>query len=735
MNRILRLLLVVLLLGSIAFSIVSADDEPEATPTDTMTVDPAVHAVEAAPDSAGLSLKADSASPWAKVSTQLRQKGQQVAAMLDSNLAGSPAELSTGLVRVDGAGRLQVDAWLLDTSAATLAGLEANGLKIERSNLEFSVVEGWLLYDQLTVLAAMPEVRLLTPPAYPDVDTGSRNSQGDAILRANQVRALGFNGSGQKICALSDGVTHWTTARASGDLPASIDVRKAGSGDEGTAMLEIIHDLAPGAALGFYGPGTAVDMANGIRTLRNAGCTVIVDDLSFNGEPYYQDGQINAAITDVMVNSNVIYAGSAGNVAQAHWQGTFVPGTFVNGVGTANRWQAGDELFGLTVQNNGYFGAFLQWNDQWGASGTDYDLLLYNGAVQVIDSSRDNQSGAGNPLEYIYYENTSGSTQTVYLAIFRWQGSAATKLQLYTRGGGIAAREYNVIAGSVTPNHHPLGMFASAAIDAADPGNDTVEPFSSQGPVEHYFPAYEVRQKPDITAIDGVSVTGAGGFSSPFYGTSAAAPHVAAIAGLVRSAKPLATREQVYWWLAGGAIDLGAAGRDNVFGFGRIDALNALTNATGGTPTRTPTVTATPTRTRTPTVTATLTRTATATATPQPSLSTDVTALAFLACPNLLSKPAAVQVLNTSAIPFTWSASEAASWMSILPVTGTAVLGSPGQITVTVDSSGVPTGIHSADITVSAGAGVLGSPKKVTVRLSKQTICRRLFLPVIVNNR
>ena len=165
---------------------------------------------------------------------------------------------------------------------------------------------------------------MLVPPAYPDVDTGSVNSQGDAILRANLARSTwGITGSGQKICAISDGVTSRAQAQASGNLPGSIDVVKAGDGDEGTAMLEIINDLAPGAALGFYGPDTATDMANGIRALRDRGCTVIVDDLSINDEPYFQDGQVSAAINEVMVNSNVSYASSAGNVAQAHWQGPF----------------------------------------------------------------------------------------------------------------------------------------------------------------------------------------------------------------------------------------------------------------------------------------------------------------------------------------------------------------------------------------------------------------------------
>src|SRR5262249_49792888 len=65
-----------------------------------------------------------------------------------------------------------------------------------------------------------------------------------------------------------------------------------------------------------------------------------------------------------------------------------------------------------------------------------------------------------------------------------------------------------------------------------DTTNSTIEFYSSQGPT------LDGRQKPDVSAIDGVSVSGAGGFPSPFFGTSAAAPHVAGIAALAIQAAP-----------------------------------------------------------------------------------------------------------------------------------------------------------------------------------------------------
>ena len=114
---------------------------------------------------------------------------------------------------------------------------------------------------------------------------------------------------------LSDGVDSLAASIASGDLPPDTEVLpgQAGSGDEGTAMLEIVHDLAPNAQLAFATAFTSAEsFADNIRALRAAGADIIVDDVLYFAESPFQDGPIAQAVIDV-TDDGALYFSSAGN--------------------------------------------------------------------------------------------------------------------------------------------------------------------------------------------------------------------------------------------------------------------------------------------------------------------------------------------------------------------------------------------------------------------------------------
>ena len=122
-------------------------------------------------------------------------------------------------------------------------------------------------------------------------------TEGDVAHQANVARRdYRVDGTGIGIGVLSDGIDTLAARQAAGDLPERVTVLpgQAGSGDEGTAMLEIAHDLAPGAELyfaeGFYSGGA--QFAANIEALCEAGADVIVDDIKYFDEPAFQDGII-----------------------------------------------------------------------------------------------------------------------------------------------------------------------------------------------------------------------------------------------------------------------------------------------------------------------------------------------------------------------------------------------------------------------------------------------------------
>ena len=129
-------------------------------------------------------------------------------------------------------------------------------------------------------------------------------SAGDVAHWANSARRThSVDGTGIGIGVISKGVRTLADRQASGDLPARVTVLpgQAGRGDEGTALLEIVHDLAPGAELYFAtGSGGQAQMAANIEALCEAGANVIVDDIGYTNEAAFQDDivaqGVNAAV-------------------------------------------------------------------------------------------------------------------------------------------------------------------------------------------------------------------------------------------------------------------------------------------------------------------------------------------------------------------------------------------------------------------------------------------------------
>ena len=552
---------------------------------------------------------------------------------------------------------------IIDLSASVtpglLASLSALGAEVIVSTPESAMLRVHIDITELNAVAALPDVTFvqprqdarvrrwdgpvrpgfsrratrvagflagaIDPTANPNVlftqtGQGSRTTEGDITHLAFAARqAFGVNGTGVKIGVLSDGITNLAASQATGDLgPVTVLPGQAGSGDEGTAILEIIHDMVPGADLYFATAFNGIaGFAKNIRALRNAGCNIIVDDVTYLAETPFQDGQapsiisntnggvVIQAVNDVTASGALFFssAGNEGNLTNGTsgtWEGDFVDGGPTSAPLPAGRLhQFGSHNYDVITAASTSPTA-LNWSDPLGASANDYDLFRLNSAgTAVMASSTNIQNGKQDPFEIM-----SGGTQAVgqRIVIVKKASAEGRFLHLSTLGSVLSMMTsgetfgHNAAAAAFDVAATPAAMGFGSVGPFPQPFNSSnvIEAFSSDGPRRIFFRADGtpftpgnvgssggvVLQKPDVTAADGVSVSGAGGFPSPFFGTSAAAPHAAAIAGLLLSANPTLTPAQVRTILTSSAVDIMAPGVDRDSGAGIVMA-NATLLAAG----------------------------------------------------------------------------------------------------------------------------------------------------------
>lgn len=518
------------------------------------------------------------------------------------NMAAVPGvpRLRTG-VRVESDGRVLVDI-KADVTAALLTAIERAGGKVVVPSPRFRAVRALLPMDQLETLAAQPDVAFIRRAARPrrsGVCTEGDITHGAALSR----NGFGVDGSGIRIGVMSDSVSHLEESQASGELgPVTVLPGQSGTDmsdtvGEGTAMLEIVHDLAPGATLFFATAWKGeASFAENIHALRAAGCDIIVDDINYYDEPVFQDGLIARAVNEVAADG-ALYFSSASNDGNKNsrtsgtWEGNFADGGAA--LPSGRYWKGGRlHRFGLgptynTVLRDGSVDLF--WSDPLGQSQNDYDFyVLDRTGSYVVDHGTDDQTGFQDPYEYC--EEVYAGERIV---IVQCSGSAARCLHLHTSGGVLSIGTEGATKG------HPAASgaltVAAASVSRAYPRlfagglRTRCETYSSDGPRRMFFqadgtpftpgnflaPGGTLLLKPDLTAADAVR-TSVPGFN-PFAGTSAAAPHAAAIAALLWSFnRAELTAGDVRAVLLGTALDIETSGWDRDSGAGMALAPPAL---------------------------------------------------------------------------------------------------------------------------------------------------------------
>jgi hypothetical protein len=548
---------------------------------------------------------------------------------LYSRYNGHLAELTTAafssddpLIRLVG-DRVVIDAVASGDANVLKSDLESLGMQ---EAVAFGrIVSGQLPISAIPAVAALASLRFAQPVAV-TTEVGTVTSQGDTAMRSNVARTMfGVDGSGVKVGVLSDSFNCRGGAAANianNDLsPVTVLQEEAGcsSGtDEGRAMLQIVHDVAPGASLFFAtGFGGAASFAANIQALAAAGTKVIVDDATYFTQPFFQDGIVAQTVNSV-VAGGVAYFSAAGNRGRQSYQSVFKPGDVfpadaipsASGAprflgGTAHNFNPSggkDHFQSITIPGQTTVTFSLQWDSPFfsvsGAPGTQNDLDIYlvdAAATQVLQGGTFNNVD-GDAVELLTFRNNGTMPLAVNIMILKFSG-ADPGLIKYTRQGEGTVNEFDTQSSTIFGHKNAAGAeavgaaayFSTPAFGVSPP---LLESFSSSGPTPILFDLGGNRlatpdpraDKPEIVAPDGADTTFFGtdadgnGFPN-FFGTSAAAPHAAAVAALLLHAKPTLTPAGVYGSLERTAIDMRAAGFDNDSGFGLIQADAAVADA------------------------------------------------------------------------------------------------------------------------------------------------------------
>jgi len=544
---------------------------------------------------------------------------------VDAGLARQ-IEIAGGTVVSASAGHRSARAWLPLTTLETLAGQAV----VKSIQPAFSASLDWasspygsgkfsgLTYAQRVAntqafVQSLANAPRGAPNLLPRTHVGSVTSEGSKAHAADRARKFyNTNGTGIRVGVLSDSDDLKEASIASGDLPAdtvSIPGQdgRPGTG-EGTAIMEIVHDVAPGAQIFFASAFNSPEsFADNIRRLRfEFHCDIIIDDVIYYFESPYQDDIIAAAVDDVTADGGLYFssAGNSGNFddgTSGLWEGDFKSG------GELVTLPAGYRVldFGRKVISNRVEAEggplYLHWSDPGSLdnplSSNDYDLFLLSPDLRTVElASTDVQDGTGLPFEFLGFL----IPPDFRVVVAAKPGANARAIRLDLSGGEFGLST----TGSVYGHAAARKAFAVAAVDAASAeggefiaGPTTpIEIFSSDGNRTLFFDrlggpigsgqplfagsAGEVRKKPEVTAADGVVTTlpSSSGLN-PFFGTSAAVGHAGGIAALIRSAVPSADATKIYNALKSGALDIEAAGVDIDSGSGILSAANSLQKA------------------------------------------------------------------------------------------------------------------------------------------------------------
>ncbi len=450
---------------------------------------------------------------------------------------------------IDGKIKVIVEASVDDTDVL-ISSISNMGASVETSYGNLIQVESSI--ELLPEIANLSEVGFVRLPvlALPGIASEGLDSIGTSVWH-DAARS----GSGVKVAIIDGGFAGYQNLQGS-ELPEAVTIYHPqgqsnidGWGPHGAACAEIVHDVAPDAEIYLAYFSTEVEWLNAVDWLIEQKVDVVSHSVSwmFAG-PGDGTGWACEKISEAR-NEGILWVQTAGNYNETHWQGRFSD----MDEDTIHNFTPHDETNRIWLPAGRKVNIGLRWDDPWNASMNDYDLFLLDSSGSIVASSTNLQDGDDCPMEMI--ESFVYSTGWHAIQIKLSSGNGAAVFDLFTAE---AELEHQSSWGSILDPGDASDAFTVGAFRWNNP--DTLEDFSGRGPTG------DNRTKPDIAAPDGVTTAS---YDDPFYGTSAAVPHVAGAAALLFEEYTGSQPAQVQAVLEARAINPITA-KNNVFGSGRL---------------------------------------------------------------------------------------------------------------------------------------------------------------------
>ncbi len=447
-------------------------------------------------------------------------------------------------------------------SSANLAELEEYGAEIEVTH--GTRVQALVPSYELERMAEYDFVRYIDQP----IELRPRVvSQGVGIIGADLVHEAGNTGQGVKVAVIDLGfdvnnpeiaanIVEAISFRFDGDITAG------GNSNHGTAVSEIVVDVAPDVQLFLYNIQFELELLDAIDfIINNRDIDIISMSLGTNVGPEDGTSPISQAVNNAR-NNGILFVVSAGNGGDSHWEGNF----FDPDANDIHDFAVGDETIEFRAQAGDVVTVILNWDD-WPISVQDYDLVIFDKNFTLVGFSVNPQCFEDDdemivcpgapPAEFDTF--VAPINGIYHVVIVEFHATESVLFDLYTSH---PLREYNVSSSSLSIPADASGAFS---VGATARQNDRLEDFSSRGPTN------DGRIKPDIVAPNRVITSNINQFS----GTSASAPHVAGAAALVKTEVPGASADTLQSILEENTANNHPKNNDD--GTGRVDVRFLLT--------------------------------------------------------------------------------------------------------------------------------------------------------------